>query len=102
MNAYDFKLLIYLKSDQKCCLKIFESGGEQIDLVRPQPCTGAVEDWLNKLVDVQRDTMRHVLDLAKASSENWAVEEPREKWLFSYPAQMALTASQILWCEEVN
>jgi len=79
-----------------------KNGGEMIDLVRPQPCTGAVEDWLNKLVDVQRDTMRNVLDLAKASSENWSVEEPRDKWLFNYPAQMALTASQILWCEEVE
>lgn len=28
--------------------------------------------------------------------------KPRQRWLFDYPAQIALTASQIIWTEEVN
>ncbi len=39
---------------------------------------------------------------AKFSADHWEIEKPREKWLFEYPAQIALTASQIIWTEEVE
>nr|CAH8820074.1 unnamed protein product [Trichobilharzia regenti] len=58
---------------------------------------GQVEEWLNKLLDEMRNTLRHILADAVSAYE----EKPRDQWIFDYPAQIALTGSQIGWNSEV-
>ena len=70
--------------------------------MRTFDCVGAVEDWLNRLVTAMRTTLMDILSKAKFTADHWEIEKPRHKWLFDYPAQLALTASQIIWTEEVN
>ena len=63
---------------------------------------GPVEQWLGQLVCHMRDQLRELLKRAKFTADYWNVEKPRHVWLFDYPAQIALTASQIIWTEEVS
>ncbi|KAK9886614.1 hypothetical protein WA026_017536 [Henosepilachna vigintioctopunctata] len=61
-------------------------------------CTGKVESWLNKVIDVMRVTLHGSFSEAVNSYE----EKPRELWVFDYPAQPALCGTQIWWTTEVN
>ncbi|XP_069702004.1 dynein beta chain, ciliary-like [Periplaneta americana] len=61
-------------------------------------CSGKVEVWLNRLTDTMRQTMRHYFGEAVVSYE----DNPREKWIFDYPAQVSLCGTQIWWTTEVN
>lgn len=56
-----------------------------------------VESWLNSLLDTMRITVRKTLQESVVSYE----DKPRDQWLFDYPAQIALTGSQIWWTTEV-
>ena len=79
-----------------------KEGEEYVALSEDFDCVGAVEDWLNRLVTAMRTTLMDILSKAKFTADHWEIEKPRHKWLFDYPAQLALTASQIIWTEEVN
>ncbi|XP_041102237.1 dynein heavy chain 11, axonemal-like [Polyodon spathula] len=61
-------------------------------------CTGQVETWLNCLEETMCQTVRHHITEAVGAYE----EKPREQWLFDYPAQVALTSSQIWWTTDVG
>uniref|UniRef100_A0A3B5KZ59 Dynein, axonemal, heavy chain 9 n=1 Tax=Xiphophorus couchianus TaxID=32473 RepID=A0A3B5KZ59_9TELE len=61
-------------------------------------CSGQVEIWLNRVLDTMRSTVRHEMTEAVAAYE----DKPREQWLFDYPAQVALTCTQIWWTSDVN
>uniref|UniRef100_A0A8C4U9P4 Dynein axonemal heavy chain 17 n=1 Tax=Falco tinnunculus TaxID=100819 RepID=A0A8C4U9P4_FALTI len=45
-----------------------------------------------------RSTLRHLIPEAMVTYE----EKPREQWVFDYPAQVALTCTQIWWTTEVG
>jgi dynein heavy chain len=45
-----------------------------------------------------RRTVRHYFGEAVLSYE----DNPREKWIFDYPAQVSLCGTQIWWTTEVN
>lgn len=60
---------------------------------RPQ-----VEVWLNRVLDRMCATLRHEIPEAVVTYE----EKPREQWIFDYPAQIALTCTQIWWTTEVG
>ena len=79
-----------------------KEGEEYVPLAVDFHCQGAVEDWLNRLVTAMKSTLMEILSKAKFTADHWEVEKPRQRWLFDYPAQIALTASQIIWTEEVN
>ena len=49
-------------------------------------------------MDSMRAAIRHYLSEAVVTYE----EKPREKWLFDYCAQVALTTTQIWWTSEVG
>ena len=70
--------------------------------IRPFTCDGPVEIWLNGLVDMMRKTLRDILERSKFAADQWEIEKSRHEWLFDYCAQIALTASQVLWTEEVE
>jgi len=79
-----------------------KEGEEYVPLASDFACQGAVEEWLNRLVTAMKSTLMEILSKAKFTADHWEVDKPRQRWLFDYPAQIALTASQIIWTEEVN
>ena len=56
-----------------------------------------VEVWLNRVLDCVRSTIRVSLAEAVVAYE----EKPRDLWIFDFPAQPALTTTQIWWTTEV-
>ncbi|KAM6202712.1 dynein axonemal heavy chain 11 isoform 2-T2 [Rhynchocyon petersi] len=61
-------------------------------------CTGHVEMWLLQLEQTMQQTVRHSITEALVAYE----EKPRELWIFDFPAQVALTSSQIWWTTDVG
>ncbi|XP_043921477.1 dynein axonemal heavy chain 11 [Protopterus annectens] len=61
-------------------------------------CIGQVENWLTCVEKSMREAVRHFITEAVAAYE----EKPREQWVFDYPAQTALTGSQIWWTTDVG
>ncbi|KAK1334847.1 hypothetical protein QTO34_004418 [Cnephaeus nilssonii] len=57
-----------------------------------------VEMWLLQLEQTMQETVRHSITEAIAAYE----EKPRELWIFDFPAQVALTSSQIWWTTDVG
>ncbi|KAJ3051836.1 hypothetical protein HK097_007152 [Rhizophlyctis rosea] len=82
----------------KTAIGMYSQQDEYVEFVTPCDCTGAVEVWLNRLVDTMRKTLKHLLGEAVASYE----EKPREQWIFDHPAQITLAGTQIWWTTEVN
>ncbi|XP_059763861.1 dynein axonemal heavy chain 17 isoform X1 [Balaenoptera ricei] len=60
--------------------------------------SGQVEVWLNRVLDRMCATVRHEIPEAVVTYE----EKPREQWIFDYPAQIALSCTQIWWTTEVG
>uniref|UniRef100_A0A672T1I3 Dynein axonemal heavy chain 17 n=1 Tax=Sinocyclocheilus grahami TaxID=75366 RepID=A0A672T1I3_SINGR len=82
----------------KTGLGMFSKEDEYVQFNAPCDCTGQVEVWLNRVLDSMRATVRHEMTEAVAAYE----EKPREQWLFDYPAQVALTCTQIWWTTDVG
>ena len=77
-----------------------KEGFEEVAFESPFTAHGDVETWLNELVLHMQQTLRLILERAKATADHWDVELPRHKWQSNYCAQLALTASQIMFTEE--
>ncbi|XP_051731342.1 dynein axonemal heavy chain 9-like isoform X1 [Ctenopharyngodon idella] len=82
----------------KTGLGMFSKEEEYVPFSQPCDCTGQVEVWLNRVLDSMRATVRHEMTEAVSAYE----EKPREQWLFDYPAQVALTCTQIWWTTDVG
>ncbi|KAL2077982.1 hypothetical protein ACEWY4_025667 [Coilia grayii] len=82
----------------KMGLGMYSKEDECVPFSRPCDCTGQVEMWLNRVLDTMRDTVRHEMTEAVVAYE----DKPREQWLFDYPAQVALTCTQIWWTMDVG
>ncbi|TPX70381.1 hypothetical protein SpCBS45565_g01824 [Spizellomyces sp. 'palustris'] len=82
----------------KTAIGMYSREDEYVQFVEPCECTGPVEVWLNRLVDMMRRTLRQLLADAVSAYE----EKPREQWIFDYPAQITLAGTQIWWTTEVN
>ncbi|XP_077967769.1 dynein beta chain, ciliary-like [Styela clava] len=82
----------------KLALGMYSKESEYVDFFESCECAGAVETWLNRLLDSMRATVRHQMTESVVTYE----EKPREQWIFDYPAQVALTGTQIWWTTEVN
>ncbi|XP_062957128.1 dynein axonemal heavy chain 11 [Cynocephalus volans] len=61
-------------------------------------CIGHVESWLLQLERTMQETVRHSITEAIVAYE----EKSREQWIFDFPAQVALTSSQIWWTTDVG
>ena len=72
--------------------------GEVVTFKTACVCEGQVEVWLNRLMAAMRETICDEFHKSMLTYENMA----REKWLFDYPAQVALAGTQIWWTTEVN
>ncbi|XP_032831905.2 dynein axonemal heavy chain 9 isoform X1 [Petromyzon marinus] len=85
-------------AETKTGLGMYSKEGEYVAFNAPCDCSGPVEVWLNRLLDSMRATVRLEMMEAVVAYE----EKPREQWLFDYPAQVALTCTQIWWTTEVG
>uniref|UniRef100_A0A8C3IZU9 DYH9 protein n=1 Tax=Chrysemys picta bellii TaxID=8478 RepID=A0A8C3IZU9_CHRPI len=95
------KMKFQLDSEQKPTktgLGMYSKEEEYVSFSEPCDCSGQVEIWLNHVLDSMRATVRHEMTEGVTAYE----EKPREQWLFDYPAQVALTCTQIWWTTEVG
>jgi dynein heavy chain len=76
--------------------------GERVRFNQQFLMRGAVENWLNELVSCMHSTLQIVLSQALTDAASWEVDKSREEWVFDFPAQIVLLASQILWTEETE
>ncbi|XP_007535628.1 dynein axonemal heavy chain 17 [Erinaceus europaeus] len=79
-------------------LGMYSKEDEYVDFDRECDLSGQVEVWLNRVLDRMCATLRHEIPEAVVTYE----EKPREQWIFDYPAQIALTCTQIWWTTEVG
>ncbi|KAG8542256.1 hypothetical protein GDO81_027097, partial [Engystomops pustulosus] len=84
--------------ESKTGLGMYSKEDEYVTFSEACDCSGQVETWLNRVLDSMRSTVRHEMTEAVTAYE----EKPREQWLFDYPAQVALTCTQIWWTTEVG
>ncbi|XP_075415820.1 dynein axonemal heavy chain 17 [Tenrec ecaudatus] len=77
---------------------MYSKEDEYVDFDRECDLSGQVEVWLNRVLDRMCATLRHEIPEAVVTYE----EKPREQWIFDYPAQIALTCTQIWWTTEVG
>ncbi|XP_060906749.1 dynein axonemal heavy chain 11 [Labrus mixtus] len=61
-------------------------------------CYGPVEAWLTGLEETMRECVRGHLSDAVSVYE----DRPREQWILDFPAQVALTGSQIWWSNDME
>uniref|UniRef100_A0A665V5K8 Dynein, axonemal, heavy chain 11 n=1 Tax=Echeneis naucrates TaxID=173247 RepID=A0A665V5K8_ECHNA len=61
-------------------------------------CYGPVEEWLTGLEESMKESIRGHLSDAVSVYE----ERPREQWILDFPAQVALTGSQIWWSNDME
>ena len=75
-------------NDTTCRFLTVASGSVVVSVdYRLSPMTkfpGAVEDWLNALVEKMRQTLRDILEKAKFTADQWDIEKPRREWLYDY------------------
>ncbi|NXC57105.1 DYH17 protein, partial [Aleadryas rufinucha] len=83
---------------QKVAHGMFSRDGEYVHFDADCDLSGQVEVWLNRLLERMRSTLRNLIPQALGTYE----EKPREQWVFDYPAQVALTCTQIAWTSEVG
>ncbi|XP_010617035.1 dynein heavy chain 17, axonemal [Fukomys damarensis] len=79
-------------------LGMYSKEDEYVEFDRECDLSGQVEVWLNRVLDRMCATLRHEIPEAVVTYE----EKPREQWIFDYPAQIALTCTQIWWTTEVG
>uniref|UniRef100_A0A670I3M4 Dynein axonemal heavy chain 17 n=1 Tax=Podarcis muralis TaxID=64176 RepID=A0A670I3M4_PODMU len=82
----------------KVGLGMYSKEDEYVDFDKECDCSGQVEVWLNRVLERMQSTLRKEISEAVVTYE----EKPREQWLFDYPAQIALTCTQIWWTTEVG
>lgn len=61
-------------------------------------CSGKVELWLNELTRTMRLTLKQLF----ARALDAYPIKPRDKWIFEWPAQVALCITQIYWSIEMH
>ncbi|XP_061866833.1 dynein axonemal heavy chain 17 isoform X5 [Colius striatus] len=86
------------KKPLKVGLEMVSRDKECVPLNAECDLSGQVEVWLNRVLESMRCTLRQLIPKALLTYE----EKPREQWVFDYPAQVALTCTQIWWTTEVG
>ncbi|XP_020637559.3 dynein axonemal heavy chain 11 isoform X1 [Pogona vitticeps] len=97
-NTADLRFQDDKELSRNIVLGMYSKEKEYVPFSAEFECRGQVETWLKLLEEVMRETVRRHIAEAIAAYE----EKPREQWLFDYPAQVALTGSQIWWTTDVG
>ncbi|ORY49032.1 hypothetical protein BCR33DRAFT_714104 [Rhizoclosmatium globosum] len=77
---------------------IFSGEGERIDVADPFYPKGAVEEWLLKVEDQMRKSVKKVI-MAGLSTYS---SRPRTSWVLDYAGQAVIAVSQTFWTKEVS
>jgi len=97
-NVKNLELVKNGEDFTKSATGLYSGEGEFVQLTQPFECEGAVENWLNGLVDSMRSTLKTILQEAISTYK----DKPRESWLYDYCAQLALVGSQVWYTTGVN
>ncbi|RXM32245.1 Dynein heavy chain 11, axonemal [Acipenser ruthenus] len=97
-NMADLKFEEDEKEPTKTAVGMYSKENEYASFSANCNCSGQVETWLSRLEETMCKTVRHHITEAVGAYE----EKPREQWLFDYPAQVALTSSQVWWTTDVG
>ncbi|XP_007888401.2 dynein axonemal heavy chain 11-like [Callorhinchus milii] len=98
-NLADLKFANEEENSGVCeAVGMYSREGEYVHLSPSCICEGQVESWLRRLEETMRATVQREVTDAVAAYE----EKPRDQWLFDYPAQVALSGTQIWWTTDVG
>ncbi|XP_066487525.1 dynein axonemal heavy chain 11 [Tiliqua scincoides] len=97
-NTADLKFQDSEEKSRTIALGMYSKEKEYVPFTAKFECVGQVETWLNRLEKMMCETVRQRITEAVAVYE----EKPREQWILDYPAQIALTSSQIWWAADVE
>jgi dynein heavy chain len=86
------------EEDSNVALKMISQEEEVVEFTTPYECKGAVENWLNGVLDTIRNTLQTIL----VDAHTGYVEQSRDQWLFLFPAQIVISASRVWFTAEVN
>ncbi|KAG5833963.1 hypothetical protein ANANG_G00281520 [Anguilla anguilla] len=84
--------------ERAVALGMFSREREYVPFSEPCVCEGQAECWLSALEAAMRRTVQREIMEAVAAYE----DKPRDQWLLDFPAQVALTGSQIWWATDVG
>eukprot|EP01048_Picozoa_sp_COSAG05_P013037 COSAG05_NODE_1351_length_5113_cov_3.061827_1_plen_1457_part_00 len=82
----------------KTALGMTSPQGEFVDFYEPLECDGAVENWLNAIMDWMRESLRVIISGAAKAYE----DRPRVEWVKEYCAQAVTLVSRIVYTAEMN
>ncbi|XP_066519814.1 dynein axonemal heavy chain 11 isoform X2 [Hoplias malabaricus] len=97
-NLADLKFRDEEEERIEVAVGMYSKEREYVAFSEPCLCEGQAECWLSGLELAMRSTVRHEISEAVAAYE----DKPRDQWLLDYPAQVALTGSQIWWATDVG
>nr|XP_056713421.1 dynein axonemal heavy chain 11 [Euleptes europaea] len=97
-NTADLKFQDNNEKSRYTALGMYSKEKEYVPFNAELECVGQVETWLKRLEEIMCETIRYHIIEAVGLYE----EKPREQWIFDYPAQVALTGSQIWWTTDVG
>ncbi|XP_039379207.1 dynein heavy chain 11, axonemal isoform X1 [Mauremys reevesii] len=97
-NIADLQFQDNKEKSTNIALGMYSKEKEYVPFHAECECIGQVETWLQQLEETMHKTVhRHIMEAIAAYEE-----KPREQWIFDYPAQVALTSSQIWWTTDVG
>ncbi|KAK3254170.1 Dynein beta chain, flagellar outer arm [Cymbomonas tetramitiformis] len=82
----------------KYAIGMYSKEKEYVDMDGEVSCDGAVESWLQNVVDGMRDALRLVFKNSVIGYD----EKPRAKWLFDQCAQLTVAVTRVFYTSEVN
>ncbi|ETE64168.1 Dynein heavy chain 11, axonemal, partial [Ophiophagus hannah] len=97
-NIADLKFQDNEDEHSNIVLGMYSKEKEYVPFNEQLECSGQVETWLKCLEDTMHESVRYHITEAISVYE----EKPREQWIIDYPAQVALTGSQIWWTTDVG
>jgi dynein heavy chain, axonemal len=90
--------MLFQPGTKNATTMISKENDEHVDFKTKCDCSGKVEVWLNSVTEAMRSTLHKLFGASVQAYEDKA----RDIWVFDWPAQPALCATQIWWTTEVN
>ncbi|KAH9641787.1 hypothetical protein HF086_003913 [Spodoptera exigua] len=87
--------------DKENIINLNSDNGETIPLEKPVACLGGVENWLNKLLDMMKETIKNII----ANIAQTMAEDPEFDFIvgfWNFPGQAGLLGMQILWTSDAE
>ncbi|KAL7699312.1 dynein heavy chain cytosolic putative [Lotmaria passim] len=98
VDTFTFDKNPHPNASEKDVWEMVSIQGEKVTLAESFRCDGAVELWLEGLVQCVRRSMKQHIRDANAGY----IEKPRNEWIYQYPCQAIIVASRIWFTTEVH